>query len=307
MRITAEHPKAAADLLILAPRRVRVPGSLPQAAHDPEMYESLLASMQRLRGSVYLEDGAVLPSELTADGRHIQQIDRRSWHLLALSEGEVCACLRFLDETSASTVDELWVRQAGFAKSPASAPRFRRAVQSELARARREGLRFGEVGGWAISKNSRCSLQAARILLAAYALLQMLGGCVGVATATLRHGSAGLLRRIGLTGVEADGIELPSYYDAHYGCDMELLRFDSRRPDAKYAAKVRELMAELRSAPVLCDEVWPRFEPITAVAVRGGHGIAPFAPTHQPAPLAGDCMQQYPRGATAELIVPSSH
>jgi hypothetical protein len=210
--------------------------------------------MQRLRGSVYVEDEAIQAADLTGDGRHELPIDRQSWHVLAMSEGKICACLRFLDETSAATMDQLWIRHAGLAKNSSLSPLFRMTVDGEIARARREGLRFGEVGGWAIAKESRCSLQASRILLAMYALLELLGGCVGLATATLRHGSAGLLRRIGLMGADADGTALPRYYDPHYGCEMELLRFDSRRPAQKYADRVRDYILELASSPVVYAE-----------------------------------------------------
>jgi hypothetical protein len=41
---------------------------------------------------------------------------------------------------------------------------------------------------------------------------------------------------------------VPSYYDPAYDCEMELLRFDSRRPNPKYAGvieRLRETMADI--------------------------------------------------------------
>jgi hypothetical protein len=73
-----------------------------------------------------------------------------------------------------------------------------------------------------------------------------------VATATVRHGSAAILRRIGLRPLRADNLELPPYYDPHYHCEMEALRFDSDFPNPKYARAIDELSAQLESVPVVC-------------------------------------------------------
>ena len=77
---------------------------------------------------------------------------------------------------------------------------------------------------------------------------------MGVATATFRHSSAPILRRIGLSSLVAGGEELPPYYDPNYGCRMEVLQFDSRRPAAKYENWVAALAADLAHAPVVCRE-----------------------------------------------------
>jgi len=87
-------------------------------------------------------------------------------------------------------------------------------------------------------------------VLAAYGLANLLGGCLGVATATWRHKSATILRRIGLSALESDGAELPPYFDPKFDCQMELLRFDSRRPNPRFAKSVGELAASLNRAPV---------------------------------------------------------
>jgi len=213
-----------------------------------------MSSMQRLRGSIYLEDGAIRRDSLTMDGRHISPVDEKSWHVLSVDEaGQVCACLRYLEERKAARFDDLWVRHAAAVQS-AKGPRYRHAVEQEMLRARELGLSFGEVGGWAVARDRRWTLEPVRILLATYGLLELLGGCAGVATATVRHGSATILRRIGLSPLLSDGGCFPPYFDPHYGCEMELLRFDSRFPDRKYRAAVSEFEIGLKSAPVICRE-----------------------------------------------------
>ena len=210
--------------------------------------------MQRFRAGIYLADGAIHSSDLTADGRHHTPVDEDCWHVISLDPGgRVCACLRYLEESHASCFDDLWVRHAAAARSEMGAA-LRRAVEGEIALARRQGLGFGEVGGWAVDEKYRRTSEPLRIILAMYGLLELLGGCLGVATATWRHSSAAILRRIGLTTLEADGAELPPYFDSRYDCQMELLRFDSRLANPRYRESVYELAAGLKTAPLFCRE-----------------------------------------------------
>jgi hypothetical protein len=240
---------------ILTPSRLATPDVFRDIDADNRLYRRLLANMQRLRGRVYEADGAVRRSELTTDGRHKLSVDEGSWHVLSLNgQGEVVACLRFLEETHASGFDGLRVRHSALARCPTHGAAFRRAMESEIERARNTSIGFGEVGGWAVSEDRRWTMESLRIVLATYALLELLGSCAGVATATFRHGSAPILQRIGLTPLEADGAEIPPYHDPQYGCMMQMLRFDSRLPNPKYGEWIESLMGELASAPVVCRE-----------------------------------------------------
>jgi hypothetical protein len=121
-----------------------------------------------------------------------------------------------------------------------------------MERARQLKIGFGEVGGWAVAESHRGTLEPLRIILATYGLLQLRGGCVGIATATFRHSSATILRRIGLNSLSWDGAELPPYYDPKYRCDMEVLHFDSRFPNHKYRDSVSELTYALAASAVIC-------------------------------------------------------
>ena len=242
------------QFVVLPPSRQSVPKRFRCLEVNNRRHDDLLAEMQRFRGRVYANDGAIRPDELTADGRHKVAVDDCSWHVLSLDEqGRVCACLRYLEESGAVDFDDLWVRHAAMACSPMG-HQFRRAVEQQMAEARRMQLRFGEVGGWAVAEDRRCTLEPLRIILATYGLLELLGGCTGVATATFRHCSATILRRIGLASLCADGVALPPYFDPHYGCEMEVLRFDSRFPNPKYRDWVAEFSTSLTGAPVICRE-----------------------------------------------------
>jgi len=89
------------------------------------------------------------------------------------------------------------------------------------------------------------------MVLATYSLSQLLGDALVFSTATMRNGSASMLRRIGGTSLRAEDIDLPNYYDPHYRCEMQVLRFDSRCPNAKYQTWVHQLRADLLAAPVI--------------------------------------------------------
>src|SRR5471032_1801493 len=221
---------------------------------DTRRHDELFAEMQRFRGGIYLADGAIQPDYLI-DGRHKADIDEHSWHVLSIdSSGRICACLRYLEERNANGFDDLWVRHAALSQCPVFGQRFRGAVETEMERARQMQIGFGEVGGWAVAESHRGTLEPLRIILATYGLLQLRGGCAGIATATFRHSSATILRRIGLNSLSWDGADLPPYYDPKYRCDMEVLHFDSRFPNEKYRDSVSELSHALATSPVICSD-----------------------------------------------------
>jgi hypothetical protein len=222
-------------------------------AVDSRRYDQMLAAMQRLRGQVYLRDGAIQADQLAPDRRHKLPVDEHSWHILLLDGGgQVGGCLRYLEEEIDSRFDELWIRQSALARCPVWGSKFRRAVEMPITPARRKGIGFGDVGGWAVREDRRLTVDPLRLVLATCALFRLLGGCAGLATATVRHGSAGILRRIGLTPLAVDGLEIPSYYDPHYRCQMEALRFDSDFPSPKYAKAIDELRSRMEMTPVIC-------------------------------------------------------
>lgn len=69
--------------------------------------------------------------------------------------------------------------------------------------------------------------------------------------ATHRNGSAAILRRIGGRPLEWGGEELPAYFDTQYGCEMEVLRFDSRLPSLKYQHVIEEMKEQIPTMPVI--------------------------------------------------------
>lgn len=269
----------SSEIVILPPSGFSVPRQFRNVLSNGAAYDSILSHIQRFRGRIYLEDGAIQPGELTPDWRHVLPIDQQSWHVISIEKnGELSGCLRFLEESHARRFEDLWLHDAAVAHCPSVGPRVRQAVEREMERARSERLRFGEVGGWAISKHRRCGWEALRIVLSTYGLLQVLGGCVGLATATVRHGSADILRKIGLASLCAEDMPVAPYYEPQYGCLMEMLRFDSRRANGRFNGWIEELTSQMAEASVIASGRLARPSVWNAVPLNNaGRGLAKSA------------------------------
>jgi len=244
-------------LILLAPT-ARIPGFFKNVEHDTMGHQRLVREMQRLRGKIYLDDGALERTQLTFDGLHETAEDHKSWHLLTVdSRRRVTGCAWYLEHPNSVGVDDLRVRHTPLARSAEWRGKLWKGVQSELKRARREQLRYAEVGGWAVSEQSRCTSEGLVLALAGYSLGRICGGCLGITTATVRHCSSSILRRLGGAPLAADGAPVPSYYDPRYGCEMEILRFDSRRPNPKFNNLIERLREKMASVSILAPAVLP--------------------------------------------------
>jgi len=250
-------------LVLLAPQS-RVSTFFKNVETDSRRHRELVREMQKLRGSIYLQDGALGREQLSADGLHETDEDEQSWHLLMMdSRQRITGCAWYLEhDVSANEVrlDDLRVRHCPLARMEEWRDQLKKGVETELARARREKLRYAEVGGWAVSENSRCTSEGLVLALAGYSLGRLRGGCLGITTATVRHCSSSILRRIGGAPLEADGTTVPSYYDPRYKCEMEILRFDSRNPAAKFSKLIDRLRDKLAAVPVITRQPAPALE-----------------------------------------------
>jgi hypothetical protein len=243
------------SLVLLAPVNEAVGQFRGDLTVSREVHSHLIAETQRFRGRMYLADGAIQPQELDARGRHIQSADSRSWHLVMLnSMGLVIGCTRFRRHAGPVSWGQLSVRRAPIAESEEWGLKFRESVDAELAAAWRAGFSYVEVGGWALANEIRGTFWALKTVRAIYAWSQLLGGALAITTATERNESAGILRRLGGKPLACEGTELPAYYDHRYGCKMEVLRFDSREPNAKYQTMLDDLREQVATAPVFCAE-----------------------------------------------------
>ncbi len=206
--------------------------------------------MQKLRGNVYLDDGAIRSHELY-NQRHRLDIDNKSWHLLIVdSVFGVCGCARYREHPAEADFSQLSVSRSSLAGCAEWGSSLRASVDSEIQVSRQLAVPYVELGGWALRKEIRGTTEALRLALSTYGLAQVLGGCVGLTTATFRHSSATILRRLGGHPLEHDRRQVPSYYDPQYGCEMEVLRFYSWAPAPRYAKWVADLKWAMHDVPV---------------------------------------------------------
>ncbi len=240
------------QLILLAPYGARIPERFRNVEIKPQRYGSILVDMQKLRGRIYLEDGAIGLDQLDSNGRHRSPADTESWHLLTLDDrGTVSGCVRYHEHRNTVSFQDLGLRHCALADCRRWGVKLKAAVESELEAARRQAISYVEVGGWALAKERRCTGEALRTALATYGLAKILGGCVGIATATVRNSSASILRRIGGGALEVGGEQLPGYYDPQYKCQMEIVRFTSSSPNPKYWRWIDQIAATLVNVPVL--------------------------------------------------------
>lgn len=237
---------------LLAPPDIPSGGAFGRPHIDKQLYDQYLNGVQKLRGRVYLKDGAIQPSELEDDGRFCMPGDRRSWHFLLVDAGQqVIGGARYLVHPGTVDFDQLRIRHSALAKNPAWADKVRRAVEQDLRTARERGHSYVEIGGWALAEEWRGTRAALEILVASYALAHLWGGCLGACTATARHGSSSILRRIGGASYQLNGEALPAYEDPQYGCQMELLRFDCRTPAARFVPLIAQLRSKISGLSIL--------------------------------------------------------
>jgi len=233
---------ASNRIVFLAPSVASVLDAFSDATIDSDRHVQLVREVQRFRGEIYLKDGAIQPHQLTLDGRHQTPEDENSWHMLLLdARGRVSACALYMEHQGDVTFDQLRVRHCAMAEDNEWRPKLVRAVQRELDRAKGEGLRYVELGGWAVSEGSRGTAGPLALAFAAYGFSRRAAGALGMTTATFRHCSATVLKRLGGSRFEVDGETLPPYYEPRYQCLMELLRFDSRRPNSKYLGLIDQM------------------------------------------------------------------
>jgi hypothetical protein len=239
-------PSSKLKFKILAPSAGEVPDAFSRINGCRAEHDRLLSKVQRLRGDVYREYGPVA-AQLTSDGRHEQGIDPASWHIVLEDAcGDVVGCSRYREIKQG-------FRQLGASHSPiAPTQRYgqllRLELENQISSARRRNVQYGEAGAWALRPEIRCSTAAINSVLMTFALAEQLGGGLGVTTATTRHHSAAILKRLG--GRRLDG--LPAYYDPAYGCHIEIIQFDSATLGPQYAARVERMRAELLDVEVVC-------------------------------------------------------
>ena len=178
--------------------------------------------------------------------------DAECWHFLLVDAAKsVIGCARYRIHPYTVRFDDLRVSKSALAADPIWGDRLRTGIEDTIRNARERNVHFAEVGGWALADAYRGTKAALETLLASYALSQLFGGCISTCTATVRHGSSSILRRIGAYPLSHFDQPMPVYMDPDYGCNMEVLCFDSDVMESRFAKLVSEIKADLVATPLI--------------------------------------------------------
>ena len=264
---------AESTFLILAPANARL-DLFQNVSCDSAAHAKLLSRMQIMRGFVALQEGAIRPHQLDAHGRHIMSGDSDSWHLLRVGpDGNVRGCLRILVHTEQVAFSSLRLASSAIATSPDWGPRLRAVVELELESARQSSLTIVEPGGWVLDESLRGNQEAISLALSVFAWSQLVGGCLGYVTATVKHGSASMLRRLGGRSIKYGDQDIGRYYDPSHECDMEILRIDNQSLNPKFESAMAPLRALLSASEVIKSESVAAEMPF-AIRTPGAGGFA---------------------------------
>src|SRR5688572_5919225 len=135
----------SARTILLAPPNESLTEIFQSVQVDCHQHGWFLSEVQRLRGRVYLEDGAVEAHQLTTDGRLVHPQDHKSWHLLVTnSAGQISGCMRYSPADHAS-YHHLDVARSALACSDKWGMQLREAVEARKAEAQRREINYAEV------------------------------------------------------------------------------------------------------------------------------------------------------------------
>jgi len=244
-------------IVLVAPTAAAVSDFFQNVEVDVDRHDEIIADIQRFRGGIYLQDGAIHKEQLSGDGRHETDEDSKAWHMVLLNkQRQIGACALYLEHQNSVDPQELRVRHCPLAEGGEWRPKLWKAIKRELSQAREENLAYAELGGWAVAPESRRTSGPLTMALGVYGFSRRHGGALGMTTATFRHCSAVILQRLGGSRFEIDGETLPPYYDPRYKCMMEMLRFDSRRPNPKYIDLIDQLRGKLADVQVIARPAW---------------------------------------------------
>jgi len=239
-------------MVVLAPAAAIIPSVLNKTVQDPVEHERVLAAMQQMRGRVAVREGAVKQADLYQDRRHRMPGDANSWHLLRLDpDNSVKGCARLLIHPHTATFPQLRLASSAVAHHPQLGRRVRSVVEMDLCHACEQKINIVEPGGWVLEEKLWGTSEAILIALSAFAWARLIGACLAYVTATVKHHSASMLRRLGAESLYFGGEEIPKYYDSRYDCEMELLRIRSAGIDPKFDRRISRLHDLLLNAPVL--------------------------------------------------------
>jgi len=235
---------------VIAPEEhSRIPALL-NVVDDHHLHRQRLSELQQFRGSVYVNEGYFPRQALDEQGRHLSQADLRRWHLLITDRDHaIKACVSMCVYDAMPTIDRLALHEVLVRSTGSQLPVYETAVRGLMDQSVRAGLRFGEVGGWAVSPDVRNGAVTVATILAAWSLPRLFGAGDSMWVATVGKGKRAekILSRMGGFQLADAKRQLPSFFDAGYNSGIDILGFDSRHPCPDAVDAINELCHRLTS------------------------------------------------------------
>lgn len=212
---------------------------------NDRLYDELLFGVQLVRGSALRECGQI-STQLMPDGRHYQEADIQSWHVVVQNDsGRILGCARY--RPLSGGFEDLGASQSALAHSRRYGPVLRTAISSLIAKSWRRNKRYGEAGGWALRPEMRGTTAAVTIALMTQVLAEALGSGLAITTATRYNHSSSILQRIGAKPL----IGLPAYYEPKYGSVIEIVHWELPCVEPRCAARLERVRGLLSDTEVI--------------------------------------------------------
>ena len=220
------------EIVLVAPNRECVPEKFSNVIEDAVSYSRLIEDIQKFRGRIYFDERAIPESSLGSDGRHILDIDLKSWHMIVISANDkkILGVMRsymhdLKNEIDLDSVQAFKLTQRLNSKER---ERYEQAMIRFINCASARAQFFAESGGWAVDRREQKRTLSTLVMAALSTLLHVSGTTVGLGTATERNNSSEILKKLGGFSIEdANGEVLPPFFDMYYNCEMEILGFYS--------------------------------------------------------------------------------
>ena len=242
------------DLTIVAPSVTQIPEWLPNVLVNDGMYQEVIGEIQRFRGGVYVQDKAIPANALDDLGRHYSDYDYRAWHVLFRDRRQdLCGAIRvgLVSYGDIEGIDHLQVLEfLSHMPSDKKAP-LETAVRKFLDNCKTLVPSICEPGAWAVSADVRKGRLAPVLAASIWSLLRVVGGAAGVATATTKHGSANILKKMGGFDLFLNGMPLVPFYDSYHQCYIELIGFDSDYLNPRLEPTVAQVQDYMSTLPII--------------------------------------------------------
>lgn len=225
---------------------------------------ALLEACQRLRGTCYLADGAIVAADLTSDGRFSRPQDQEALHFALLDpQASPIGTASYRLGTDLPNLDDLLLGQSPLFHHQATRERFARWSDSSRSADPRPRRTWFEAYGLAVAPRARHSRAVLVTLMAGWAVGRLAHEATALCLTTDRHDAAAIFLKLGHQPLLEGGTSIGPVFDHRYGCQMHLTWCSSSTVKPGVKTLVENLVSALASQQPLIEAALmpPSFPP----------------------------------------------